>query len=479
MGSQYINGTPDWVAFQVPAGVTSLTVDMAGGQGGAAVGDGLSGSNALGGYGARIQFTMSVTPNEWLYVAAGFDGNLGNGVSGPNYAGGLGGQGYPTGTAGTSTYYGGTGGGMTVLRRTSSSGTVVAVAGGGGGGGIAAYPGVAQNGGRGGHGGSTSTSAIVAGENGVTGGGATGGVGGQGGQTAQVGAGAGFGGTNGYAFASGGYGGAAYSDSGWFWGLGGGGGSGWYGGGGGGRDTAGSSNAGGGGGGGASYVNTTYASSIQHTRGYQFGHGYLQFSWAEPNTTPVVQSSSLGSSPHTSASITLTATIYDPDAGQTKYGNFGLERWNGSSWVTFADLPGSSSTSTSPFVSSLTLTDVLVDGDTYRGLVSPTDGVNSGSTTYGSSFTVDLSSDLTATRTDPLGISDSRAQVASSTRTAGSNSGVVVDENGNPVVDENGASLSDGNGQRDSLSLSDSATFFHDVPSVLIEVTVKRVLVGT
>lgn len=56
----------------IPAGVSTITVVAAGGRGGSANGD-----TVLGGYGATVSGTTSVTPGSTLYVEVGENGNSG------------------------------------------------------------------------------------------------------------------------------------------------------------------------------------------------------------------------------------------------------------------------------------------------------------------------------------------------------------------------------------------------------------------
>ena len=91
-------------SWTVPVGITSITVDVQGAAGGNGTGGG-----SVGGYGARIQATLSVTSGEVLNAMVGIKGV--NGV-----------------TSG-----GGGGGGGSFLVRSSSSSPLV-IAGGGGGG---------------------------------------------------------------------------------------------------------------------------------------------------------------------------------------------------------------------------------------------------------------------------------------------------------------------------------------------------------
>ncbi len=237
---------PGTDTFEVPAGVTQLSVDARGAQGGAVVG-----ASATGGRGGRVSATLAVTPGEDLTVRVGAKG----GVS-PDDAG--------------------YGGGATGLQRGPD---VLLVAGGGGGAG-AGYD-ASIPGGNGGNGGGTST-----GSHGGTGGpdsGCTGGAGGRGGTFGGAG-GAGGAKTNplspndqpGVAGAPG----AAYPGTAGAGGVGGGraggwGGGGHLGGGGGGSGAMGddaTNCAGGGGGGGSSFGGTS-------TPGVQSGDGILTISY--------------------------------------------------------------------------------------------------------------------------------------------------------------------------------------------------------
>ena len=94
----------DLYQWNVPAGITSLTVDATG----AAGGSGTSPSNSAGGKGARIQAVISVSSGETLKVLAGSRG--GNGSSNG----------------------GGGGGGGTFLATNSNAALIVAGGGGGG-----------------------------------------------------------------------------------------------------------------------------------------------------------------------------------------------------------------------------------------------------------------------------------------------------------------------------------------------------------
>jgi hypothetical protein len=233
-------GAPE--SFTVPAGVTDVTIDAAGAQGGA--GD----TRAPGGLGARLGADFTVTPGETLYVVVG-----GEGASSLNAAGGG-------------------GGGSFVYTSATSTGLLLAAAGGGG----AAGPSAGINA-------SATTTASdgegqypffggLAGTNGDGGGAGMEGAGGGGGLLSNGGDVALPPATGGRALANGAAGGSGHISNGGFGGGGGtssvdsGGGGGGYNGGGGGA-TPPQFNAGGGGG---SFSATT--PSISHS-GAQTGNG--------------------------------------------------------------------------------------------------------------------------------------------------------------------------------------------------------------
>jgi hypothetical protein len=205
-------------SFTVPPGVTQITVDASGAQGG--TGD--NGTTAAGGEGARLVASFAVTPGETLNVLVGGQGRTD-----------------------TSSGIGGGGGGSFVDRSPTSTGLLVGVGGGGGGTGDPGIPGSATStaaNGEGSGGGTGGTAGLVG--NGGSGGtgadvtGAGGGGllsnGGNGAGTATGGqalANGGAGGTGGSA--NGGFGGGGAAEFGLFDGFGGGGGGGFNGGGGG------------------------------------------------------------------------------------------------------------------------------------------------------------------------------------------------------------------------------------------------------
>lgn len=223
-------------SFTVPLGITSITVVAKGAAGGPSDSPGVG----VGGLGATVSATLSVTPGETLTVQIGGLGDTGSTVTPAN--GGYNGGGN-TGTTG-----GGAGGGATTLLR---SATLLVIAGAGGGGG----------GNGGGNGGASSNAGANGSSPGVTGG--------QPGTSVAGGAGgAGLGGNNGTA-------GTALTGAAYTGGTvrgGGAGGAGLFGGGSGGGDTT-LGGGGGGGGGGSSFPTTSVAD------GANAGPGRMTISW--------------------------------------------------------------------------------------------------------------------------------------------------------------------------------------------------------
>jgi Glycine rich protein len=129
------------VQWTVPAGVTSVNFEAAGGGGGHSPGAG-----SAGGLGADVQGSFPVTPGQVLTISVGENGGTGAGGWG-----GLGMSGGPANTAKQSDRDGGAGGGATVIQVANADGSdpqTVAVAGGGGGqGGGSSDPASAGNGG--------------------------------------------------------------------------------------------------------------------------------------------------------------------------------------------------------------------------------------------------------------------------------------------------------------------------------------------
>jgi len=239
--------TGDVQQYVVPAGVTSLIVDVRGAQGG----NGSNPTSGPGGLGGRVQTRLTVTPGQVLNLYVG-----GTGLPGTSswqwIPGGYNGGGQGRRQAG--------GGGASDIRigGTSLNDRVV-VAGGGGGGGLACN---STNHERGGNGGG------LTGEEGYYCNSQTSCDGGTGGTQTNAGNAPCYGGTTG-GFGIGGNAWSSNSCSGH-----GGGGGGWYGGGGGG--------CGGSGGGGSSYTNPVLTSNTTHTQGFQTSSGQIIISYEEP-----------------------------------------------------------------------------------------------------------------------------------------------------------------------------------------------------
>ena len=241
--------------WTVPAGVTSISIDAGGAQGGDDASIDVR-ARALGG---RVVATMAVSGGQTLNIFVGGAGGNGSTPAPTAAAGGYNGG----GTAGwwplSSGFSGGGGGGATDIRVAGVALTDrILVAGGGGGSGFTTLGPKA-----GGAGGGT-TGASGATDSGISA--ATGGT--------QVAGGAGSisfaGQPNGSAGAAG-VGGNASPDN----GVAGGGGGGYYGGGGGGTTGAGP---GSGGGGGSSYAQPTLT-LVTHTQGYNAGNGYVRITY--------------------------------------------------------------------------------------------------------------------------------------------------------------------------------------------------------
>lgn len=125
--------TPGAFSVTVPAGVTQMTVDMAGAQGG--TGNYQNANYHIGGYGGRVVASYPVTGGSTIFVSVG--------AAGGNYGGSGGGGGYlndATGGAGgiytvSGPYTGGGGGGSSDIRigGTALANRVLVAAGGGGG----------------------------------------------------------------------------------------------------------------------------------------------------------------------------------------------------------------------------------------------------------------------------------------------------------------------------------------------------------
>lgn len=231
--------------WQVPSWVTSIEVDVRGAQGGGnAVPD-----NGVGGFGGRVQTTLSVTPSEALYI---YVGGRGGDLTPPNTAGPGGFNGGGDGAVDLDDFNGpsGGGGGASDIRQGGNTLADRVVVAGGGGGAECCTP--AHGGGGGG-------------VDGVAGGSVMGGASPGGGGSQTDGGAAGSPNASAGTLGQGGAGGSGNR-------AGGGGGGGLYGGGGGGGSTYG---AGGGGGSG-------FPPSATHTSGFQMGDGQVLITYPSP-----------------------------------------------------------------------------------------------------------------------------------------------------------------------------------------------------
>ena len=257
VGSQTFNYTGAMQTFIVPAGVTSIDVDVYGGAGGTSYNGG------IGGAGGRVQSTLVVVPGQTLNLYVGGVGQNGNNTGGPVLGG------YNGGGDGNSVFsaFGGGGGGASDIRFTPYTlADRILVAGGGGG---AGSDGGATNGGAGGGliGGTAATAT-----NGATIE-ASGGTQVAGGAPGSL---AGWGVGNPGVLGLGGLGGPH---------IAGGGGGGYYGGG---------SGEWAGGAGGSSYSDALLASGTTHTQGVQNGNGIVTITWNAVGGTTLTQTDATG-----------------------------------------------------------------------------------------------------------------------------------------------------------------------------------------
>ena len=269
----------DYYIWTPPADVRSMTISIAGAQGGRS-----------GGNGSKTTATFRSVPTTPLFIYVGGQGSSGNGAAG-GYNGG--------GAAGSGHNDEGSGGGATDIRTSTALADRIAVAGGGGG----------TGGWVGGTGGSASSTTGNPGGNGqgLGGGGGTptaGGIGGtsNGALTTPGAAGA---------LGVGGAGGSANTPSSFVAG-GGGGGGGYFGGGGGGADTEASGVDGGGGGGGSSFTNATRFQSVVYTAAWQPANGAASITY---NFGPSITSFTAPTSPSK-----LAAPVFNIKFGQSVTG---------------------------------------------------------------------------------------------------------------------------------------------------------------
>jgi hypothetical protein len=306
--------------FDVPAGVSSISVDARGAEGGAG---GFGSFHTAGGGGARVQGTLALIPGSTLQVNVGGQGP-GNGAE----AGGFNGGGYGgSGGSGNSFIAAGGGGGTSDIRDGADglSDRLLVAAGGGGGGGYGLADGTsgATAGGPGGASsadgtGGESTTDGTGGGPGLAGGGGAGGSGGAAGSGGGPPPPPGHSGpVSGLAGGAGGAGGGGNGGgSGFPGGDGGGGGGGYYGGGAGGSGGGSAldflGGGGGGGGGGSNYTGS--ATGVTITEGFQSGHGQVTISYTQP--APAASTGSASDVTHTSA--TLHGTV-NPRGLETTY----------------------------------------------------------------------------------------------------------------------------------------------------------------
>lgn len=273
--SQDFNYTGAEQQYVVPAGVTSLTVELWGASG--AVGGGTPGAGGLGGY---TKATIPVTPGETLRLNVG---GAGAGAAGGFNGGAAGGN---SGSASN----GGGGGGATDVRQggTALANRLAVAAGGGGGGGSNT---VSWTGGVGGGGGGSTGADGGGGYIGVgVGGGGTQSAGGAGGVQAAY--------YNGAAGVSGAGGAGATNAAGA--GGGGGGGGGYYGGGGG-ASYGSSPNQGAGGGGGSALV----PAGGTTTAGARTGNGMIRLTYYQA-ATPITTRQTTTPSPASASPVSTT-----------------------------------------------------------------------------------------------------------------------------------------------------------------------------
>jgi hypothetical protein len=271
----------DYYVWAPPADVRTMSVVLAGAQGGRS-----------GGNGAKATANFKTLPTGNLYIYVGGQGSSGNAAAG-GYNGG--------GTAGSGHGDEGSGGGATDIRTSTLLADRIAVAGGGGG----------TGGWIGGSGGSAAGTTASAGGNGqgLGGGAGTPTAGGSGGVSfgAQT--------TNGSAGVTGvGGSGGSVNTPGTMVAGGGGGGGGYFGGGGGGADTDPVGVDGGGGGGGSSYMNSTKLNTVAYYAAFQSGNGQASITY---NLGPAVTSFTAPVSPSNAATPTFNITFGQSVTGLT------------------------------------------------------------------------------------------------------------------------------------------------------------------
>ena len=296
--------------WTVPPGVTRVTVDVAGAQGGVGgSGNIYSWPRQPGGQGGQVQGSLAVTPGQSLkLIVGGMAGQGGDGYQGPIGRGGAGGgPGGGTGGNGPSLIGegGGGGGGASLVTSSGPNPVTLAEAGGGGGAG-AGSGGVGGTGGAGGLPGQAGNTGAI--QSSGPGGGGTATAGGTGGAPFSYYIPGSTPGGNGASGTGGNGGTGQYSGA---WGTGGGGGGGgYYGGGGGGGGYGGM----GGGGGGSSYASPSVGGPT-FTTGTESGNGKIVLTYTKPATATTLRSSDRTSP--AGATVIYTATVSPVPGGGT------------------------------------------------------------------------------------------------------------------------------------------------------------------
>ena len=291
----------DYYSWTVPAGVTSITVDAYGAQGGKS--NFVSPGSHVPGNGGRVQATLTSTPGESLAIYVGGQGSTATRTTNAESAGWNGGG--KGGFGNGSGYYGAGGGGATDIRTTVGSlATRILVAGGGGGAACNGCTSSYDNGGPGG--GLTGGAGITAASGSVVAGGGTQSAGGNGNTWS------GWGPSQAGSLGIGGNAQASDSNI----NGGGGGGGGYYGGGGGSWVGA---------GGGSSYTSPSRASSVTHTQGAKTGNGSVSITYLNspiPTTFSTSQTSptNISTSGTISYSLVLSQSVSDLATGDFQLG---------------------------------------------------------------------------------------------------------------------------------------------------------------
>ena len=375
--------TGDFYSWTVPAGITSLTVDAFGAQGGNTP------NVAGGGNGGRVQASLAVTSGATLFIYVG-----GQGASNAN-------GGYNGGGTALNVSYGASGGGATHIATASgllstlsaSQSSVLLVAGGGGGSGY--YHGAGAGGGLTGGKGTDYNATWTGGSGGTQ---SAGGAAGNAYCSSPVAGSFGQGGGN-----------SSYHCAG--------GGGGWYGGG---------QGAVGGGGGGSSYTNATFASSITHTQGARSGNGQVSVTYlnapvvtgfTSTQTTPTASSASITYSLTFSQNVNSVSNADFTNSGTATGCSFSINASSGSTFtltvsscgegtlapqVLANSVFGTVTSSNGPAANSLTTTPIRIDrtAPTISSVSAPANSTYSNNQTP--TFTMVFNESVTVTGTPRL-----------------------------------------------------------------------------